>query len=149
MSRSLSAVFCDDIRQEVTGKMIYVGVYHNAMIAHEFPLTLPNFYIMATVVTPVKTPFTKLAIRVLLKQTVIQELVVTDELLKPPPGWLTESIDPNGERLFLARGLFAIAPLTVHEPCFLRVIAETEAEELRCPALAILPTPDQEKALPA
>jgi len=37
-------VFCDDIRQETTGKLIYIGVYHErTMVVHgTFPLTLPR-----------------------------------------------------------------------------------------------------------
>ena len=37
-------VFCDDIRQEANGKLIFIGVYpHEAMLVQgKFPLTLPR-----------------------------------------------------------------------------------------------------------
>ncbi len=54
-----STVFCDDIRQEVTGKLFYIGVYHGAMLVNaKFPLTLPRFCFSislsqkATIATP-------------------------------------------------------------------------------------------------
>jgi len=37
-------IFCDDIRQEVGGKITFVGVYSGTMFIHgEFPVTLPKF----------------------------------------------------------------------------------------------------------
>jgi hypothetical protein len=37
-------IFCDDIRQEVGGKISFVGVYSGTMFVHgEFPVTLPKF----------------------------------------------------------------------------------------------------------
>jgi len=36
-------IFCDDIRQEVTGKLILIGVYQGLMTVHgTFPVTLPR-----------------------------------------------------------------------------------------------------------
>jgi hypothetical protein len=44
-------LFCDDIRQEVGGKLSYMGVYHGVLQAHgSFPLTLPKFGIVTTYV---------------------------------------------------------------------------------------------------
>src|SRR5262249_34042823 len=37
-------IFCDDIRQEVGGKISFVGVYSDTIFIHgEFPVTLPKF----------------------------------------------------------------------------------------------------------
>lgn len=37
-------IFCDDLRQEVGGKLTYIGVYSGTLIAHgDFPFTLPKF----------------------------------------------------------------------------------------------------------
>jgi hypothetical protein len=34
---------CDDVRQETTGKLIYIGVYHGIMyVQGSFPITLPR-----------------------------------------------------------------------------------------------------------
>jgi hypothetical protein len=53
-------VFCDDIRQEVGGKITFVGTYRQALIVHgTFPITLPKFamaihYLEKTSETPEK-----------------------------------------------------------------------------------------------
>ena len=37
-------IFCDDIRQEIAGKLTYVGAYHGTMIVNgQFPFLLPRF----------------------------------------------------------------------------------------------------------
>jgi hypothetical protein len=37
-------IFCDDIRQEADGKLLFIGVYSGPMIVHvPFPVTLPTF----------------------------------------------------------------------------------------------------------
>jgi hypothetical protein len=37
-------LFCDDIRAEVDGKMMFIGSYGTQMLVHsEFPVTLPKF----------------------------------------------------------------------------------------------------------
>jgi hypothetical protein len=37
-------IFCDDVRQELGGKISFIGVYSGTMFVHgEFPLTLPKF----------------------------------------------------------------------------------------------------------
>jgi hypothetical protein len=36
-----TAIICDDIRQEKSGKLIFVGVYISAIIVEEFPAILP------------------------------------------------------------------------------------------------------------
>jgi hypothetical protein len=37
-------IFCDDIRQEISGKLFLIGVYSSTMFIHgAFPATLPHF----------------------------------------------------------------------------------------------------------
>ncbi len=43
----LHATFCDDVRQEVTGKMLYVGVYNGELIAAAYPILLPKPAVVA------------------------------------------------------------------------------------------------------
>jgi hypothetical protein len=44
-------IFCDDIRNEVDGKVTYVGVYNGSMIVNgAFPFTLAKFAVSATLV---------------------------------------------------------------------------------------------------
>jgi hypothetical protein len=43
----LHAIFCDDVRQEVSGKMLYVGVYGSELYAPSFPLVMPKLAVLA------------------------------------------------------------------------------------------------------
>lgn len=44
-----NSTFCDDIRQEVGGKLSYMGVYNGSMTIHvPFPVLLPKFVIGIT-----------------------------------------------------------------------------------------------------
>ena len=50
MKPLLSTIYCDDIRQEVGGKLSLMGVYNNVMYVQQFPVTLPKFWVVATFV---------------------------------------------------------------------------------------------------
>jgi hypothetical protein len=39
-------IFCDDVRQESNGKLIYIGVYEVKMILEQIPATLPSFCVV-------------------------------------------------------------------------------------------------------
>jgi hypothetical protein len=44
-----SSLFCDDIRQEVAGKLTLVGVYQDRVLVHsDFPCTLPTFGVLTS-----------------------------------------------------------------------------------------------------
>jgi hypothetical protein len=47
-----SCVFCDDIRQEVGGKLSYIGVYQSIMYVPSFPIAMPKFGIGVTLNEP-------------------------------------------------------------------------------------------------
>lgn len=46
------ALFCDDVRQEVNGKVTYVGVYGPDMLVTRFPVTLPKLCVATFVSVP-------------------------------------------------------------------------------------------------
>jgi hypothetical protein len=52
MTSQALAIFCDDIRHEVSGKRILVGVYGAEMIVSRFPVTLPQLCIDVTIRMP-------------------------------------------------------------------------------------------------
>ena len=45
MKPHVETIFCDDIRDEVSGKVTYVGTYMSHLYAKNFPLSLPKFCI--------------------------------------------------------------------------------------------------------
>jgi hypothetical protein len=60
-------IFCDDIRQESDGKLIFIGVYSGVMIIHvPFPAKLPTFAMSATVFQRKKVFIPRVGLRVFL-----------------------------------------------------------------------------------
>lgn len=47
--KSAFCTFCDDVRQEVSGKLIYVGVYVGEMVVPAFPITIPSLQLVMNV----------------------------------------------------------------------------------------------------
>jgi hypothetical protein len=53
---SINTIFCDEIRQEATGKTIIIGVYHSDLIVHEFPTKIRHLVVRTVIVRPATTP---------------------------------------------------------------------------------------------
>jgi hypothetical protein len=46
-------IFCDDVRQEIGGKISLIGIYSSNLIVHsEFPVTLPKFVMAVSYIEP-------------------------------------------------------------------------------------------------
>jgi hypothetical protein len=64
MERYGYSIFCDEIRNEVGGKLSFVGCYNAIMFtAKAFPITLPKFCIHFHVFSPVTQPYESLISR--------------------------------------------------------------------------------------
>lgn len=62
-------IFCDDIRAEAEGKMMFIGVYASYMFIHaDFPVTLPKFGFGITFLQKRKVFESNLGIRIFLPQ---------------------------------------------------------------------------------
>src|ERR1700730_10196073 len=62
-------LFCDDIRAEADGKMMFIGVYLDQMFVHsDFPVTLPKFGFGITFVQKQRLFDPNLGIRIFLPQ---------------------------------------------------------------------------------
>jgi hypothetical protein len=143
MTPFLSTVYCDDIRQEVGGKLSLMGVYNAVMYVQQFPVTLPKLWIMATYVVPHDKPPKNLKIRVLKNTEPLADLDAT-------PNHLQELANQNvpiapmlesGERVIAAQTHVCFSPFTLDGPCVLRVVAITEKGEVPGMGLQIQQAP--------
>lgn len=135
MSRHLETLFCDDVRQETSGKFIFVGVYSDDMVVSKFPATLPKLCILAKAVTLADDPFQELTIKTYIDDELIKSLAAS---LAPPDSRKGPGID---ERVHVNTMIFTIPDLTLEGPCVIRVRAQTEREELRGLGLHVLERP--------
>jgi len=133
MSRFLQTTFCDDIRQEVGGKISLIGVYNGVLYVPQFPATLPKLWLMTTLVMPYKEPPRQMKIRVMKDSEALVDLDATEEYLRqlanpPAPVVPTPS---GGQRVLTSHAQVCFSPLVINEPCVLRVIATTDQGEVR------------------
>ena len=133
--RHLETMFCDDVRQETSGKFIFVGVYSNDMVVSKFPVTLPKLCIQAKAVTFADDPFQELRIKTYIDDELIKSLAAD---LEPPDPRKGPAVD---ERVHTNTMIFTVTDLTLEGPCVIRVRAQTEREEFRGLSLHVLERP--------
>lgn len=136
--RYCHSLFCDDIRQETTGKWIYIGVYQGQMLVQSFPINLPSLSVVITCVTPADRPFQKLKIRVLKDDEELITEEVPVEALRDVGQFAIESNTNKREDLIsVVEGHLRISPLQADAPCALKVRVDTEDGEINGSGLDI------------
>lgn len=132
MNRHILTVFCDDIRQEIGGKLSYIGVYTGGLFVPQFPITLPKLCLAMSVVTPTDRPFRKLSFRVLRGEEQLAEAALDETQLVNAVN-ATDDVpeDERKDRVQVLQAHIVFSPFNIDGPCILRVRAETEDEELR------------------
>lgn len=90
-------VFCDDVRQEVTGKMLFIGVYGSTAFVEKFPHQ-QRLFVASTLITPPAPESREASFKLYLNETMAFE----SKFVLPPEssfGMLKDPIDqlPDGE----------------------------------------------------
>ena len=121
------SVFCDDIRNEVGGKLSFIGCYNGVMFVRpEFPLTFPKLCVHFHIVSPSSMPYTSLRVRCYLPG---QDDPFVDEALEAPSPveqmQLAEQLEKGvaAPQLLVAAGSFIFAPLEITRPGLIRMRA--------------------------
>jgi hypothetical protein len=126
-------IFCDDVRQETTGKLSFVGVYLNTMVVPSFPIQLPKFCLVMTVRTPERQPFKDLVFKVLLDDSVLVELPIPETALQQN----IERAQTDDERFLIFTAVTQIAPLQLAASSVIRARAFADSTELKGGALRV------------
>jgi hypothetical protein len=135
-------VFCDDIRDELGGKVSYIGVYQTRkMFVHgEFPVTLPKFGFAISYAQKKELFVQPTALRIYLpgdeeeKPSIETEFPLIEGFLKDQA--------PSGENPFVAAlARFVVSPLVINRPGTMKVRAVQGDEMVRLGALQVLPAP--------
>lgn len=136
VDRYLHALYCDDVRQEVTGKTMLIGVYGPRMYVPGFPFVLPKLCLKLDLVTKKNNPIEKLRFRVLQDDATVIETEDLAQILKTSDS--SEATDESEDKLLVYTAHFEVAALALSGPCKIKVRAETEQGELKGSALQIL-----------
>ncbi|MGC2962940.1 DUF6941 family protein [Paraburkholderia graminis] len=114
----LHVLYCDDIRQEIGGKITFVGVYNAFLGVEEAPVVLPKLSIHVSFVVPADQTVEGLKFRLIRDDA---EVAAFDS----PPLELPIPKDdmPITRRSYSLN--IGIAPFPIEGPSILRVIAES------------------------
>lgn len=139
--RQLEVIYCDDVRVEVSGKRILIGVYTATMYVPQFPATLPKFCILLSYLGSMDAPPDQLRFLVYRDEELLADQVLPDGAARKPLN------DTDGLDAPLIRAMIQMefSPFELAGPCTLRVRAVVDGIELRSSALRVraLAVPDE------
>lgn len=142
--RQLQSVFCDDIRQELGGKLTYVGVYTGALLTQSFPLVLPKFFVGVSLLTSHPVPAGPVDIRLLLDDALIAERQIDLSMLIASGVAERKPFEPLGtDQVEVLNTFFVFAPLQIERPATMRIRASIGGEELKALGLKIAQLPSE------
>jgi hypothetical protein len=134
VTRSLEAIFCDDVRLEAGNKLSLMGCYSGMMIVPQIPIMLPKLCVVMRAISLRDQPFKELKFRLVKDETSIAEQEVPAADLEPPP--VGPHSDGEEHRIFIQQ-VFQIFPLQISELCKFRARAITESGEMKGGTLVV------------
>lgn len=140
-------IFCDDIREEIGGKVTYVGVMHAGIGVENFPAVFPKLGLAVTYREAREAASIPMELAVVLEQddANVEVVRVPIDLAAAEAAAEAASNGPLKGAYILAMVNIVISPLQVSRPSVLRVRAEGGGREVRLGALQI----NQSEHLPA
>jgi hypothetical protein len=142
-----TTVFCDDVRDEISGKKTYVGVYFNEMlIPSPFPALIPQFALAITYLEPLSDPVEQVSLKVFVPGESSDSELAADVVL---PVDRVNSIDekskdPHAEyRAHIFH--FKISPFFIAQEGYVKVRAFIGDREIRLGSLKVRAATDEER----
>lgn len=140
--RFVTAIFCDDIRQEVGEKVSLMGCYQGELLVEAMPAMLAKLCVFLTVSTPIGRPIKKLSIRVMQDETELAAMETHAESMakaRPPA-------DENSTRI-MANMAMMFSPFAIATSAVVRILVTTEEGEMLGPRLRIKTVADHAASL--
>ena len=137
-------VFCDDVRQELTGKVTMVGVYTGQMVfTGSLPVTLPQICAVTTFRLAPPAEQIKPIIRIFQsgRDESLFEMEVEIAAAQPSDFPAQVEQDPDAVKFLQMIITAQLQGLVITEPCTLKVRAFVGDDEIRLGALQILVVP--------
>lgn len=143
MTRYGYSIFCDDIRNEVGGKLSFIGCYSSVMfVTRGFPFILPKFCIHSFVVTSAEQPFRSVFIRCYVptrRDPIIDERIETPNI--PAQRSMVSELEPGFQapRQLVASASLVLSPFDVMGPGLIsvRALVDGASEELSLGSLRV------------
>lgn len=135
--------FCDDIRYEVTGKLMLVGCYQNEMnFASPAPAVLPTLAALVNIRVPSAFDFSEVKV-VALRDTsgeieILSEMKVWVSEEERAQALATTAEDPNGARVCVIGFQVKWSPVQFEDSCYIKIRAHLDGEhEIQAGALKV------------
>jgi hypothetical protein len=135
------SLFCDDLRQEIGGKISIMGLYQTDMIfpeAAQFPLVLPKFAILTKYYE--SQPNTEdINFRIFFPGDERDTPTIRAPFQRPPSSVTppTYALEEDQERLFMTTVPFVISPFPIKQEGFIKVRAMNGATITKLGSLMI------------
>lgn len=141
-----TTIFCDDIREEVSGKSTLVGVYKGVMILHdkELPASLPKLCFYIIYPEPIDATYEKLQLKIFApseeEPACIADVLMDQarKALPPPPEDF--GADPHFNQLSIA---ISLTPFKISAFGRIKVRAYRDGEEVKLGSLLVEPLAGQ------
>jgi hypothetical protein len=134
-----TTIFCDDIRDEVTGKKTYVGIYpHDMVIPGPFPSLIPQFALAVTYLEPLDMEICPVTVKVYVpSEDGLGQLAAEIEIpLDRVDANYSKDMDPLAQYRAILMG-FKISPFLIVGEGYVKVRAYVKQEEIRMGSMRI------------
>jgi hypothetical protein len=133
-----TTVFCEDIRDELSGKKTYVGVFSSELIINgPLPALLPQFAFAITLLEPLSDTNTPLNIKIMVPGGNKDEVAIDIDLPVERHGQSeTRELDPSAEYLGSLM-TFKVSPLILTNEGYIRVRAYKDEKEIKLGSLKV------------
>jgi hypothetical protein len=146
-SRSALAIFCEEVRHEITGQTTLIGVFGDAVRVPSFPTTLPRLAVCLYIWSAHPEPFKSLGLKLLLNEIVLQEFTFDPNTLADAAQKIADLGIPSHEKRTMLRLNFEFAPFVVDSESVLRVRINADGAEIRPGALKFRLLDEQAKSI--
>ncbi len=142
MNRYAHAIYCDDIRQELGGKITLVGIYTGKCLIQTIPGILPKLCISISMAAPKTDPFRSIQVSAVFAGTEVVKMELDESqihhILEANP-----SIEPKERKAMTLVLMGVISPFSVPSAGRLKVTVTADGRDLYCEHLEIDSAPPE------
>lgn len=128
---TLTALFCDDIRQEVGNKVSLMGCYQGELIVPAAPIVLPRLCVHVSLIAPKATRLKSLVFSVRVNPATELGRVQIPKATLQAHHKVASGANPG------VSAALVISPFQIDKPCTLQVLAVVDDQALAGPSLQI------------
>ena len=135
MNRYAYAVFCDDIRQEINGKITMVGIYTDRLLVSSVPTVLPKLCLALSIATDKEKMFEEISVTGTFGRDEVFKMELHKEQIQNIVAQAPKSETPA--KFFTVQLNAILTPFQLERTGKLVLTVMADGEELECGGLEI------------